>query len=107
MRVQSRIEYARKDVFQIPTLTKQTACMMVFSRRSIWLLALCFFCAERQVSAGLTLDDFLPFGVENGDSQLTDGDDEAESLPFLTEFYFYGQMYTDFGVSFIPLVTAT
>lgn len=52
------------------------------------------------------LDDFFPFGVENGDSQLIDGDDKVESLPPLTKFYFYGQAYTYLGVSSIPRVRA-
>ena len=87
-----------RDVFQIPTTDSS---IMAFPGKSIWVLTLCLFCG-RQVWAGLTLDDFFPFGVGNGDSQLTDGDDVAESVPFLTDFYFYGRAYTYFGVGSIP-----
>ena len=61
------------------------------------LLAIGFTCG-RPISAGLTLDDFFPFGPGNGDNQLRDGDDEVVSVQFLADFFFFGQAYTFFGV---------
>ena len=61
-------------------------------------LTLCFFC-EQQASARLTLDDFFPFGVGNGDNLLPDGDDRVANVPLPTEFFFFDRAYTFFGVS--------
>ena len=56
------------------------------------------FIGVQPISAGLTLDDFFPFGPGNGDNQLRDGDDEVVSVDFLSDFFFFGQAYTFFGV---------
>ena len=82
----------------VNTGRRSTPVTAMFRRQPILLLTLCFFC-EQQASARLTVDDFFPFGVGNGDNLLPDGDDTVANVPFPTEFFFFDRAYTFFGVS--------
>ena len=63
------------------------------------LLTLLFFVYGRYAAA-VTIDDFFPFGANNGDSQLPpDDDDEFAKVQFMPNFLFYGQSYSSFVVS--------
>ena len=61
------------------------------------LLLWCFFYGCHDVLA-LTIDEFFPFGEENGDTQLQRGDDVSANVQFMSDFLFYGQSYSFFSV---------
>ena len=63
------------------------------------LLLLCYFTVCQQPVAGVVTNEFFPFGLENGDSKLERGDDEAVEVLFRENFEFYGQSYSSFHVS--------
>lgn len=51
----------------------------------------------------ITLDDFYPFGLHNGDNQLKKADDENNesvvNMGFISSFKFFGKPYNIIGVS--------
>ena len=69
----------------------------LFLRRIYFFKILCF--VYGRYVAAVTIDDFFPFGANNGDSQLPYGDDMAAEVQFMPNFLFYGQSYSFFGVS--------
>ena len=69
----------------------------LFLRRIYFFNILCFVYGRH--AAAVTIDDFFPFGANNGDSQLPYGDDVTAEVQFMPNFLFYGQSYTFFGVS--------
>ena len=73
----------------------------LFLRRIYFLkiIFLCFVYGRSRYAAAVTIDDFFPFGVNNGDSQLPYGDDVTAEVQFMPNFLFYGQSYSFFGVS--------
>ena len=50
-------------------------------------------------SSALTIDEFFSFGLTNGDTEMTQGDDLVVSVSFQDRFLFYGNSYAFFGVS--------
>ena len=71
--------------------------MMWCFQRLIYLLLILCFDFGRLVAA-VTIADFFPFGTDYGDAQLPDGDDVIAEVPFMTNFLFYGQSFSFFGV---------
>ena len=47
----------------------------------------------------MTIDEFFPFGLTNGDTAMMHDDDLVVNVSFQDRFLFYGNSYTFFGVS--------
>ena len=77
--------------------TVAMACFHLLS----YILLFCII-SGRSTSASVSLDDFLPFGPENGDSQLRKDNDDQQPLYFPNSqlLPFYGKKYELLSVSY-------
>ena len=80
--------------------------MAAISSSQVFGLLLILFFSSRCPVSTLSINDFFPFGPENEDNQLRDGDDEVEVEFFPGLFQFYGQLYQLFSVGYCFILSA-